>query len=72
MDEAAGSYPIIPPCGGLELGKSHSTLGFPFNYNTVRDLNSLQGVELRIKTRNGRQFGGERATATFYCTIHNV
>jgi len=72
VDEAAGSYPIIPAVGGPVLGKSKNTLGFPFNYNTVRDLNSAQGIELRIKTRNSREFGGERSTATFYCTVHEL
>lgn len=71
IDEASGSYPVIPVCGGpAPLGKTQQTLGFPFNYNTVRALSSAQGLELVIRTRNDRPFGGERSTATFYCTVH--
>jgi len=72
VDEAAGSYPLIDPVGGAApLGLVSPIIGFPFNYNTIRSLNSSQGVQLRISTRNDREFGGERATATFYCTIRD-
>ena len=68
VDEASGAYPIIPPVGD----KKQPTIGFPFNYNTVTEINSKFGVELIIKTRNNRVLGGERSTATFYCTIHDA
>jgi hypothetical protein len=72
IDEACGCYPTIPACGGpAPLGTTQSMLGFPFNYNTIRSLSSAYGVELVIQTRNDREFGGERATATFYCTIRD-
>lgn len=71
IDEARGSYPVIPAVGGSELGTVYDTIGFPFNYNTIRQLSYSQGVELRIKTRNDRELGGDRTTATFYCTVQN-
>jgi hypothetical protein len=40
----------------------------PFQYATVRHLYSSKGDELRVFTKQGRAFGGEHTTMTFYCT----
>lgn len=68
IDEAQGSYPVVPAIGGVNRGTQQETYGFPFRYGTVRRLQDSQGTELRIRLRGGTAFGGEHATATFYCT----
>jgi hypothetical protein len=69
IDEALGSYPVIPAIGGSVRGASHAIYGFPFRYGTVRTLSSAYGVELRVRLESDVPFGGEHATATFYCTV---
>jgi len=71
IDEALGAYPVIPAMGGAERGISNDMMGFPFRYGTIRKLESSKGIELRIKLKNEKVFGGEHATATLYCTVHN-
>lgn len=69
IDEALGSYPIIPAVGGPDRGTQSAVYGFPFRYGTVRELRSSQGVELRVRIKDDVPFGGEYCTATFYCTV---
>ncbi len=69
IDDARGCYPTIPALGGALLGTTQDTIGFPFAYNTLRQLSYSDGLELRVGTKNGREIIGSRATATFYCTI---
>jgi hypothetical protein len=71
IDEARGSYPQIPKINGLR-GMKNAMNGFPFNYATIRSLDSTYGLELRVGLSNDKEFGGERATATFYTTISPV
>ena len=72
VDEALGSYPVIPAIGGTGTRATTSPIyGFPFRYGTIRRLSSAQGVELRVRLRNDIEFGGEHATATFYCTVRD-
>lgn len=71
IDEALGSYPVIPPIGGSARGTQNPIYGFPFRYGTVRKLSSVQGAELHVKLKDDKAFGGEHATATFYCTVRN-
>lgn len=40
----------------------------PFPYETVRELESAKGHQLRINTLGDLPFGGEHMTLTFYCT----
>ena len=68
IDEAEGAFPLIPPLLG-KGGTGKMRYGFPFRYSTARPLSYSQGVFLCLKMRNHRAFDGERATATFYCTI---
>lgn len=71
IDEALGSYPVIPAIGGPTRGISSSIFGFPFTYNAVRRLRSVYGLRLKVKLDNDLEFGGDRATATFYCVARN-
>ena len=40
----------------------------PFPYETVRELESSKGHQLRVSTLGDIPFGGETVTLTFYCT----
>jgi len=67
IDEARGAYPVISSIGGTR-GVSAAIYGFPFQYSTTRELKSSLGLELWISLVHERKFGGQHATATFYCT----
>ena len=83
VDEARGAYPYIPSIGGPTRGMHTPRFGFPFRYTTIRSLYSSLGMQLRCRLGGGYPqigmtlaqrtpgsvpFGGERATASFYCT----
>ena len=68
IDEALGSYPVIPAMGGAARGNSQARYGFPFRYGAVRVLDSAALMELRVGLEADTAYGGERATATFYCS----
>lgn len=68
IDEALGAYPVIPAIGGNSgRGTQHATYGFPMRYATVRRMLSTYGIRSCVYIENHTEFGGERATATFYC-----
>ena len=70
IDEAQGSYPVVPPIGGDQgRGISQAVYGFPFRYGTIRKMPSSYGLELRVRLVEDLAFEGEHATATFYCTV---
>lgn len=71
IDEALGSYPIIPALGGSSRGLSNDMYGFPFRYGTIRSLYNSYGLETRVWLKNHNACGGERVTATFYCISSN-
>lgn len=71
LDEAEAFISEIPATGGSKRGTTQSRYAITFRYGTVRRLKSSQGAELRIRLKNGISFGGERATGTFYCTVHD-
>lgn len=68
VDEARGAYPIISAFGGSTRGLSQSHIIFPFKYIQLKELLYSYGLEIRIWLENDIEFGGERATGTFYCT----
>ena len=68
VDEALGSYPVVPGIGGTARGNTKATYGFPFRYGTVRRLVSSWGMRLICRLVHDLPYEGERATATFYCT----
>ncbi|MGD9209159.1 MAG: hypothetical protein PVI90_00210 [Desulfobacteraceae bacterium] len=68
VDEARGVYPSVPAFGGSTRGLLFGHLVFPFKYLQLQELLSSMGLEIRIWLENDIEFGGERATGTFYCT----
>lgn len=68
VDEARGAYPQVPAFGGSSRGLSQPHLVFPFKYLQLKELFSSMGLEIRVWLENDTEFGGERATATFYCS----
>lgn len=69
IDEAEGVYPKVPAIGGSSgRGLSQEHCVFPFNYKTMKVLNDSQGAEISVSLDSDLVFGGEFATATFYCT----
>lgn len=71
IDEALGSYPVIPALGGVKRGLSTNMYGFPFRYGTVRTLYDSYGLEVRVWLQSHIPCGGERVSATFYCVASN-
>lgn len=71
LDEAKGSYPVIPALGGSSRGFTEDIYGFPFRYGTIRRLYSSYGMELHVKLENDIAFGGSHSTVTFYCLSQN-
>lgn len=70
IEEANGCYPPVPPMGGGR-GFTKARYTFPFRYQTIKELRSSQGAEIRIWLENDVPYGGEYSTATFYCTVYN-
>jgi hypothetical protein len=67
VNEANGSYPVIPVIGGQGWrGLSQEIITFPWNYVARTDLSSAAGMELKITMENNIEQGGQMATATFY------
>jgi hypothetical protein len=68
IDEAISSYPEIPTLSsGSMRGFATPRHIFQFHYAAVRKLYSSLGMRVVITTEDDINFGGERATATFYC-----
>jgi len=67
VDEALGSYPVIPAIGGPDRGFSNDMYGFPFRYGTIRRIWDMYGLEVRCWLQHHNALEGERVTATFYC-----
>ncbi len=67
-NDANGTYPELPALGGNGWrGMQQPTNTFPWVYQTVTDLHVAHGMEIRISLEHDTPFGGEFATATFYC-----
>ena len=69
IDEAVGSFPPVEPVGGAARGISNRRFIFHFYYGVSRQIFSSLGMEIRVQTVDDVDFGGERCTATFYCTV---
>jgi hypothetical protein len=68
IDEAVESYPEIPPFTPAGArGYTQSRYIFQFHYASARPLFSSLGMSMRISIDGDEPYGGERATATFYC-----
>lgn len=86
QNEAEGSHPVLEFYGSTTEERALSQVEFRrtarglsskvqsiyFRYSTTRDLNSLAGLELRVKTSHDRPLGGDLATLTFYCTSRSA
>lgn len=72
VDNALGSYPVIPAIGGTTRGAQNPIYGYPFRYGTLRRLHSEYGMELRVRLEHDRPFTGEYGTATFYCVSRDT
>jgi hypothetical protein len=66
IDEAVEAYPVIPPIAGPR-GFTSARQIFQFHYGAARTVWSSLGMTIRISIDGNQPFGGERATATFYC-----
>lgn len=71
VDEANGTYPQVPAFGGTSRGLSVPHLVFPFNYLSLKDIKSSQGLFIKVWLETDNAYGGAFATATFYCTSHD-
>lgn len=69
IEEANGCYPEIPIMGGPR-GFTSPRITFPFKYQTVKELYSSYGAEIRVWLDSTDPLGGEYGTATFYCTCY--
>ena len=68
IDEAKGSYPVIPALGGPR-GLLSPIYGLPFRYGTIRTLRDSYGMEMKIFLENDRACEGSRITVTFFSTL---
>lgn len=66
LDESADAFPNIPAIGGSR-GFTQARHKFAFYYSADRTLWDSLGMYVRICIEGREGFGGERATATFYC-----
>jgi len=68
INEAAGSYPVIPAMGGSNRGTSQPIhiYRWPYADRASTDLIASYGMEIRCGLQNNIPFEGEHAVATFY------
>jgi hypothetical protein len=71
--EAAAYTPnAVAAVGGTVRGIASPRHVALFRYGTIRSLESVAGVELRISLASHTAFQGDHAAATFYCTLRKV
>jgi len=66
LDFTHGSYPIIPAFGGPVRGLSKNIHIFRWDYESSMELLSSMNMRMKIWTKHGRGYIGERATVTVY------
>jgi hypothetical protein len=66
LDYTYGSLPLVPAIGGSERGLTQETVLFRWDYTSAIELMSSINMRLKVWTKHGRGFGGERATVTIY------
>lgn len=72
INEANGTYPVIPIVGGNTWrGMTKEIITFPWNYVARTDIHSSYGMQIKISMENNIEQGGELATATFYALSEN-
>jgi hypothetical protein len=68
INDANGAFPSIPILSGSNWrGTKSPTHIFQWDYQTLTDVRSSKGVEVRLKLEHDTPFGGSLAVATFYC-----
>ena len=68
INDANGAFPSIPAMGGSGWrGAQQASHIFQWDYQTVTDIKSSKGVDIRLKLEHDTPFGGSVAVATFYC-----
>jgi hypothetical protein len=82
--EARGCYPVFTSIGASNAhkqivnikefrrksrGMKYDRQATPFQYSTVKWLNSAYLQEVRVHTKDSTQFNGEHVSITFYCTV---
>lgn len=71
IEEAKGSYPLIPIMGGSARGLTTPRFTFPFIYTAARRIKYDYGMEMRIHLENDIPFGGDYCSLTFYGNIES-
>lgn len=64
LDYSYGSFPNIPVFGGGTRGLSNETIIFRWDYEVSITL--IPGTKIKVWTKHGRGFNGERATMVLY------
>jgi hypothetical protein len=68
INEAVRSYVKYPVMGGAGWrGIPHEIIVFDWDYARATSIRSSLGMEVRITLEHNLPFGGQMATATFYC-----
>lgn len=66
LDYTYGSLPIVPAFGGSPRGTTQDTILLRWDYAAAIELLSSLNMRLKVWTKHGRGFEGERATVTVY------
>lgn len=65
LNDATGSYPVIPAMGGAKRGTVESVV-FPWSLKSRTDLFHRAGMSLKVRMANDIPCGGSFATVSFY------
>lgn len=72
LDYTYGSYPIVPGIGGNNSrGLAQNTIIMRWDYLSAMELSSQINARIKVWTKHGRGFSGERATVTIYGMEHD-
>lgn len=68
VNDANGAFPSIPVLGGNGWRGTKSPIHiFQWDYQTLTEVSSAKGVEVRLKLEHDIPFEGSVGVATFYC-----
>lgn len=68
LDESVGTFAKFPALGGAARGTTQDMYILQFHYAAAKLLFSSLGMFLKLSTSSGVEWGGLRATSTFYLT----
>ena len=72
IDESVSTFTSLPIINSVNGRGTNSQLyQSSFRYGAVKRLHSLYGMQLFVKLVDDIEFGGDRASATFYCMSRN-